>query len=161
MFSIGQTVLYGSNGVCTVEDITVKSVGSVKMEYYVLKPLCSGNSTLFVPTANTELVGKMRCVLTPEEANRILSDLPECGEWLEPKNERSERFREIISRGDCAELIWLVRSVHFHGEEQVADGKRLHVSDERFMKDAEKMICDELSLVLGVDREEVLARVLK
>ena len=32
MFSVGQNVLYGTNGVCVVNDITEKKVGKVSME---------------------------------------------------------------------------------------------------------------------------------
>ena len=53
MFCVGQTVLYGSNGVCMVDDVTEKRIGKTKMQYYVLKPLCNNTSTLFVPTAKS------------------------------------------------------------------------------------------------------------
>ena len=31
MFCVGQTVLYGSNGVCTIDDVTVKSGQPAKL----------------------------------------------------------------------------------------------------------------------------------
>ena len=160
MFCVGQTVLYGSNGVCTIDDVTIKSVGRSKIEYYVLKPLCSDSSTLFVPTGNQALVGRIRSILPEEEAKRILANLPECEDWSEPKTDRSERFKEIITKGDCAELVRLVRTIYFHGRKQIAEGKRLHISDERFLKEAEKMVCEELSLVLNVESGDILSRIL-
>lgn len=161
MFCIGQTVLYGSNGVCTIDDVTEKRIGKSRIEYYVLKPVCTTTSTLFVPTANTKLVSKIRRVLSEEEANRILSDLPVIGEWNDNKLERCDEFREIITEGDCVELIRLIRLIRDHERVQTARGKRLHISDERFLKEAEKMICEEFSLVLNIGREEVLARILQ
>ena len=161
MFCIGQTVLYGSNGVCVVDDVTEKRIGKTKMQYYVLKPLCNNTSTLFVPTANQQLVSKMRRILTEDEAEAILSDLPPCGDWNDNKQERSEQFRAIITEGSCVELIRLIRLVRTHGQEQLAGGKRLHISDERFLKEAEKMVCDEFSLVLHISRDEVLERILQ
>lgn len=161
MFCVGQTVLYGSNGVCMVDDVTEKRIGKTKMQYYVLKPLCNNTSTLFVPTANQQLVSKMRRILTEDEAEAILRDLPPCGDWNDNKQERSEQFRAIITEGSCAELIRLIRLVRTHGQEQLAGGKRLHISDERFLKEAEKMICEEFSLVLHISRDEVLERILQ
>lgn len=161
MFCVGQTVLYGSNGVCMVDDVTEKRIGKTKMQYYVLKPLCNNTSTLFVPTANQQLVSKMRRILTEDEAEAILRNLPPCGDWNDNKQERSEQFRAIITEGSCVELIRLIRLVRTHGQEQLAGGKRLHVTDERFLKEAEKMICEEFSLVLHISRDEVLERILQ
>lgn len=161
MFCVGQTVLYGSNGVCMVDDVTEKRIGKIKMQYYVLKPLCTNTSTLFVPTANQQLVSKMRCILTKEEAEAILQDLPPCGDWNNNKLERSEQFRTIIAEGSCVELIRLIRLIRTHEQEQLARGKRLHITDERFLKEAEKMICEEFALVLQISRDEVLKRILQ
>ncbi len=161
MFCVGQTVLYGSNGVCMVDDVTEKRIGKTKMQYYVLKPLCNNTSTLFVPTANQQLVSKMRRILTEDEAEAILRDLPPCGDWNDNKQERSEQFRAIITEGSCVELIRLIRLVRTHEQEQLAGGKRLHITDERFLKEAEKMVCEEFSLVLHISRDEVLERILQ
>lgn len=160
MFCVGQTVLYGSNGVCMVDDVTEKRIGKTKIQYYVLKPLCNNTSTLFVPTANQQLVSKMRRILTEDEAEAILRDLPPCGDWNDNKQERSEQFRAIITEGSCVELIRLIRLVRTHEQEQLAGGKRLHITDERFLKEAEKMICEEFSLVLHISRDEVLERIM-
>ncbi len=161
MFCVGQTVLYGSNGVCMVDDVTEKRIGKTKMQYYVLKPLCNNTSTLFVPTANQQLVSKMRRILTEDEAEAILRDLPPCGDWNDNKQERSEQFRAIITEGSCVELIRLIRLVRTHEQEQLAGGKRLHITDERFLKEAENTICEEFSLVLHISRDEVLERILQ
>ncbi len=161
MFCVGQTVLYGSNGVCMVDDVTEKRIGKIKMQYYVLKPLCNNTSTLFVPTANQQLVSKMRRILTEDEAEAILRDLPPCGDWNDNKQERSEQFRAIITEGSCVELIRLIRLVRTHEQEQLAGGKRLHITDERFLKEAEKMVCEEFSLVLHISRDEVLERIMQ
>lgn len=161
MFCVGQTVLYGSNGVCMVDDVTEKRIGKTKIQYYVLKPLCNNTSTLFVPTANQQLVSKMRRILTEDEAEAILRDLPPCGDWNDNKQERSEQFRAIITEGSCVELIRLIRLVRTHEQEQLAGGKRLHITDERFLKEAEKMVCEEFSLVLHISRDEVLERIMQ
>lgn len=59
MYSVGQTVLYGSNGICNIEEITTKEISGMSIDYYVLKPLYSQNSTLFVPVNNEKLVSKI------------------------------------------------------------------------------------------------------
>lgn len=161
MYSVGQTVLYGTNGVCSITDITTKRVGKVSLEYYVLKPICSNTSTLFVPTHNEQLVSKIRYVLSEDEIRSILDNLPECGEWNDNKAERTEIFKKVISKGNCQELIKLIRLIHTHEVLQESKGKRLHIADERVLKEAKKMVCDEVSLVLHIDRETVIELILK
>ena len=160
MFNIGQTVLYGSNGVCTVAGVTEKRIGSFKANYYVLKPVGASAATLFVPTSNEQLVGKIRSVLTEDEANSILNNLPDCGEWIDDKQQRTESFRAVISEGDRVELIRLIRLIYAHGQSRTANHKRLHVSDERFLKEAMKMVCEEFSIVLHTDSDSVMKRIL-
>ena len=161
MFSVGQNVLYGTNGVCVVEDITEKKVGKVSMEYYVLKPLASDSSTLFVPTHNEELVKRIRDILNKDSIDSILANLPDIGEWNENKQERSDDFKSIIVDGDCVELIRMIRLIHAHSNDLAENGRHLHMSDERFLKEAEKMVSEEISLVLDVDRDAALELILK
>lgn len=161
MFNTNQVVLYGSNGVCKITDITQKKIGNISIEYYVLKPMCSNTSTLFVPTQNEQLVGKMRNIMSETEIRGILKQLPDIeAVWIDNKNDRFVACKEIISGGDCCKLVKLIRILHNHEEKQLSKGKKLHIADERFLKEAEKMVCDEFSLVLDVDRDKVLSMIL-
>ena len=161
MFNIGDVVLYGSNGVCKISEITTKKVSGLKIEYYVLNPLCSKGTTLFVPTSNEKLVSKMRHTLSSEEINRVIDEIAEEPMWIDDKNVRFEFCKEVISSGDFTKLVELVRLLRFHERSQQQKGKHLHISDERFLKEAEKMVCDEISLVLNVERNAVLPMILK
>lgn len=90
MFNAGQTVIYGSNGVCKIIEITTKKISGSMIEYYVLKPLYSDASTLFVPVQNNRLISKIRGVMTAKEINDVIENLPEIGEWNDNKLERSD-----------------------------------------------------------------------
>ncbi|RGZ96510.1 CarD family transcriptional regulator [Ruminococcus bromii] len=160
MYSIGEIVLYGSNGVCEITEITTKKIGKDSIEYYVLKPVCSDSSTLFVPTQNEMLVSRMRVVLSSDEIKDILSQKTDNEIWIDNKAERCEKIKEIISGGDCMKLVELIRRMHFHSKLQLKKCRRLHITDERFLKEAEKMVCDEVSVVLHIDRNDVLPLVL-
>ena len=160
MFSVGQNVLYGTNGVCVVNDIIEKKVGKVSMEYYVLKPLDTNFSTLFVPTGNENLVKKIRTVMTKDMINDILSHLPDPGEWNDNKQERSDEFKQIISEGNFTELVRMIRLIYKHSDELSSLGRHLHMSDERFLKEAEKMVSEEIALAFDIDRQQALDMVL-
>lgn len=156
MLSVGKKVLYGTNGVCTVEDVTVKRIGGINIEYFVLKPMCTNTSTLFVPTKNVELINKIREISTSERLNEIIANPPCPGEWNNNKIERSEQFKAIIASADCEKLVGLIRLILEHEKVQQKNGKHLHISDERILKEAEKMVTEEFSVVLGIDRTEVI-----
>lgn len=162
MFAINETVMYGANGVCTITEITTKKVGKESIEYYVLKPVGRDSSTLFVPTHNETLVKKMRYTLTKEQITDILNSANDSeSKWIDNKNERFDAFKAIVSEGECSQLLSLIRLIHNHESEQLSKGKKLHMADERFLKEAEKMVCSEFSLVLDVSQEEALSIVLK
>ena len=160
MFSVGQTVLYGANGVCRIEEITTRRVGSFDMEYYVLKPVSSDCSAVFVPTHNETLVSRIRYVTSADDIRAILADKTGRMEWIDNKVERSEYFRSVISGEDCRELVAMIRLLHERAAAVSAQGKRLHISDERFLREAEKMAGDEISVSLGVTRDEAVAMIL-
>ncbi|MBQ8827769.1 MAG: CarD family transcriptional regulator, partial [Clostridia bacterium] len=63
MFSVGDTVIYDTQGVCKIAEITTMNVCNVNRSFYVLKPVFEDRSTLYVPTDNDEIVAShMRLV---------------------------------------------------------------------------------------------------
>ena len=70
MFEVGQTVLYGTEGVCRITEIQEMKVGKKKSEYYVLKPVYRDGATIYVPMDNATLLNRMRQVLSAEEIDR-------------------------------------------------------------------------------------------
>jgi len=156
MFKINDTVLYGLDGVCTITDITEKNFGNGSMKYYILKPIYSNQSTVFVPAGNEELTSKMRCVLTADEVHGLIETAAQddCI-WIDDENRRRETYKEIIGSGRRRSLMSLMKTLNLRRRELVARGKKLHLSDERFYKDAEKLICNEFAFVLKMNPEDI------
>ena len=159
MISVGQTVLYGGNGVCSVSGITTRTIGRTPVEYYELRPVSSKTSTVFVPVGNEALVSRIRPVLGAKEIGEILAS-PVTEEWIADKNARAERFHEIVSGGKCAEIIGLVRLIRGKERWLTAHGKHLHLADERILKEVEKMAGEEVAAAFGITREEALQKIL-
>ena len=74
-YSKGEHVVYGSNGVCLIEDISSRSYpgDGAERTYYTLRPLNSPSSTLYVPADNEQLCARIRRVLTPEQVESIVA----------------------------------------------------------------------------------------
>lgn len=157
MFKVNDTVLYGNDGVCQINDIISRSFQDKMMEYYVLKPVYSESSTIYVPVENKELVAKMKKILSVKEIHTLIHAVPNTESiWIQNDNVRKERYKEIIKSGDRLELMKLIRTLYLHQQDLKKSGKKFHATDDRFMKDAEKILYEEFAYVLNIHQDEVV-----
>ena len=161
MYERGDVVLYSTHGACRITDITNKTMAGETAEYYVLQPVYEQGSTLFLPTGNEKLTAKMHRMPSAEELEALIGSLPdEPPLWVEDENARRDRYREVIAGGDCRELMRLVRTLHRQRKSRQEHGKHLRLSDERFLKEAKRILHDEFALAFHMDRNEVEAFIL-
>lgn len=154
MFSIGERVVYGIHGVCQIIDFEEKRVDSKMVVYYVLQPLDQPQSRFYIPKDNPAAVAKLSKILTKQELDDLLHSDPE-NVWIDDEGRRKLYYRQLISSGDRASLIAMVRCLHLHRAQQTATGKKLHLCDENFMRDAQRVIEGEISLVLNIPIDQV------
>ena len=151
MFQVNDVIIYGAQGVCKITDIEEKTVSGVKKSYFVLKPVGDTGSTIFAPTDNEHVLKKMRRLLTKAEIHKLIDSMQsENAVWVENENERKELYKGILAQGDRVELIKMIKAIYAHKKEREAEGKRLHMSDERFFKDAEQILYNEFQYVLDL-----------
>lgn len=157
MYKIGSIVVYGTEGLCKICDITERTFGKETLEYYVLSPLANEAETVFVPKNNEKVLKRMRPILSKERASELLEAAPsEYGEWVENDRERQQIYKQILLCGSSEELLMMTRALYLHQIELLERGKKLHAADERFLKDAEKMLFEELAYVYNITVAEVL-----
>ncbi|MDR1805564.1 MAG: CarD family transcriptional regulator [Clostridium sp.] len=159
MLTIGEEFIYGSAGVCKVAGIKDMTVGAETNSYYILKPVYEAASTIYVRVDSSELAGKVRRILSQEEILELIRQMPDENTiWETDDNKRREQYKGILSGSDRSALIRMIKTLFLRGEElkNVGKGKKLHASDERFLKDAEKILYEEFAYVLNITREEVL-----
>jgi CarD family transcriptional regulator len=155
MFSINDTVLYGTVGVCRVEGISEIALGREKKKYYVLKPVSQGSATVYVPLDNDSLLSKVRKLLTRGEIDAMIKNVTCDDVWVEDDTERARLFSDTVKSGDRALLISMIHTLITHRRKLSGVGKKLHLADERALRDAERLLCDEFSYVLGIAPETV------
>lgn len=156
MYRVGETVVYGTEGVCRIAETQEMKVGGKKQTYYVLKPVHREGATVFVPMENEQLLSKMRRVLSAQEVDAILcsaadEELP----WIDDPNERKQEYAKILTCGDRRNLVLLIRTLYLRRQELRAVGKHLRTGDDQLLRDAEKLLNDELALVLDIPQREV------
>ena len=144
VFHVNDVVAYGSNGIFRITAITKQKIGKTEMEYYVL------------PTGNPRLAHKLRSVLSEQEVYELLNQLSAAPvAWIESQEDRKELYKKILSEGNQRDMMRAVRALHLRQEEQQAKGKRLYLADERFLKEAEKLLCYEFAAALHMEPNQI------
>ena len=152
MFSIGDKIIYGENGVCTVEKIAPLGLSGTSDSklYYHLCPLI-GTGTYFAPVDSDTY---MRPVMSREEAEKLIASIPD----IEPAICHDNRFnhvdayyKELFKLHTCEALVAIVKGLGH----RLLDRKTKSSRIEATMKRAKDMLHGELSVALGIEIGEV------
>ena len=158
MYQVGQKVVYGIHGVCDIIDIEIKSVDRKKIPYFVLEPVEQPGTRYYVPSENPGALAKLSPLLSRQELETLLSEtVGTKNAWIADENQRKLRYRELISSGDRRALMDMVCALYIHRREQAQLGKKFHLCDENFLRDGQKLLCSEFSVVLGLSQEETVS----
>lgn len=162
MFQVNDVIIYGAQGVCKIIGTDEKIINGNKRIYFVLKPVDDKGATIFAPTDNALVLSKMRRLLTKDEIHKLIDSMQEDSTlWVDNENERKELYKSILVKGDHGEIIKMLKAIYAHKKQREAEGKRLHMCDERFFKDAEQILYNEFQYVLHLkDRSELLSYIL-
>ncbi len=158
MYQIGDKVVYGIHGVCTVVGEEQKIVDRMQVTYLILEPIGQVSARFLVPTHNPVAMGKLKSMLTKDElAELISSEAVHTNAWIREENQRKQLYRELISSGDRAKLMQMIHTLYQHKAEQAAAGRKIHLCDENFLRDAEKLLMGEIAVVMGYSGDEAKA----
>lgn len=151
MYQVGEKVVYGSHGVCTIAELEIKSIDRQKVQYYVLEPMEQPGARYYVPTEKPAAVAKLSPLLSRHELDHILLDrtIPD-GTWIKDENQRKQYYRDLIGSSNRVAILAMIRALRAHKSEQLAQGRKFHLCDENFLRDAEKLLCFEVAVVLDL-----------
>lgn len=157
MFAVGEKIIYGENGVCTVEKIApLEMSGSAQDKlYYYLKPFV-GSGVYFTPVDSSAF---MRPVMSREAAEAFIDTIPS----IEPAICNDNRFnhvdafyKELFKRHTCEALVSIVKGL----QGRMAERKTKSSRAEATMKRAKDILHGELATALEMDIAEVEAYIL-
>ncbi len=155
MYQIGEKVLYGIHGVCCVVDQEQRTIDRKRIVYLVLEPLGQPGSRYLVPVANQAAMSKLSPMLSREELETLLkAEDVHTAQWVRDENQRKQYYRELINSGNRVALLKMCNALYRHREEQHAAGRKVHQCDDNFLRDAEKLLCGEISLVMDMAFDE-------
>ena len=162
MYKTGDIVVYPGTGVCRIEDIvTQKFARTEEKTYYVLRGVYdSAGTTIYCPVDNENI--KVRKLLSKEDISLLIKNA--CREeklWVDNDNERKKNFAAILKEGNQTKILKLIIEIHEKQAEKENEGKKLHLSDEKVLSQAEKIIHEELAYSMDIKVDEVAAFVMK
>jgi CarD family transcriptional regulator len=154
--------MYGIHGVCKIVDKELRTIDRKKMEYLVLEPVNQNSSRFYVPSGNPNAMAKLRRLMTRQELETLLvsGDIRQpC--WIEDENLRKQHYRDLVSTGDRVALLRMLYTLYRHRESQLSSGRKFHLCDENFLRDAQRLIETEFAAVLQIPTTEVHAYVME
>ncbi len=152
MYQIGDRVVYGIHGVCMVVDQEARTIDRKRLTYLVLEPTGQDGSRYLIPTHNEAAMAKLRPMISKEDFVSLLEsrEVRE-GSWIRDENQRKQVYRELIGSGNRVKLMQMVHSLYAHKESQSAAGRKCHLCDENFLRDAEKLLASEAAIVMDME----------
>ena len=157
MFQKGDLIVYGSTGVCRVEDIgPLKNMGDSKdkKDYYTLSPVF-GSGVIYIP-ANTSVF--MRPVLTKEQVDALIDRIPTLeNDTIDLSSLRhlSEHYHAAFESHQCMDLLKLIHALYQKGQNTIQQGRRIGLTEMKYRKHAEELLHGEFSVALGIPYDEV------
>jgi len=157
MFQPGELVVYGTTGVCRVEAISQPNTTGPDREkkYYQLNPLHQ-DGVIYTPVDHPKV--SIRPIITREEAEALIDLIPtmQVEVYRAPTLQAlAQHYQTAVRSHNCRDLVELMMSIYAKQKQAASQKRRLGMVDERYMKQAERLLYGELSVALGIPFDEV------
>ena len=155
---VGDFVVYKSLGIYKINDIrTEKFSGLDPRVYYVMNAASDKSSVAYVPVDLKDIDTHLRHILSSDEIDAAISDSRgEELEWIENPKDRAAAYDLLLSGGKSADLLRLFKVLTLKRREYAESHKKLYAGDIRILSAVEKIITEEFSFVLGIEKSEVI-----
>ena len=155
MFSIGDKIIYGSEGVYAVKEFTVSPIDkNDTRQFYVLHPVYGpiGN-VIITPVGNDKV--RIRPIMSRDEALLLLDRIPEIPILTVDREKcRRDVYRQALSNATPDDLISIIKTVKERRELFLKAKRRLSESDNDYEKKSKFCIIGEIASALDVSFEE-------
>lgn len=158
MWKTGDRVVYSNQGVCDVMGIEQMTQSGKTRDYLLLVPVNQPKNRLYIPMHNEAALAKIIPLLTRRELEVLLASPAIRQEQWEPvETKRKQLYHELLARGSREALLTTIYTLYAVQDRQRALGRRLHICDENFLRDAEHSLAEEISFVLELSQDQAKA----
>ena len=147
-FSVNQKVVYPSQGVGEIVEITEKMFKGEPVLYYVIY-IAVSDMTIMAPVGKAAELG-IRAIVSAEEANAALALMSE--EFEQITSDWKLRYQTnlvLLKKGTVADIAAIVRSLYRRSKI-----KELPILERKLYDSARKLLEEEISCALGISREK-------
>lgn len=148
-FQINQKVVYPSQGVGKITDITKKKFKEQMLTYYVIY-LAVSDMVVMVPVDKVDELG-IRAIVSAEEAQKAIDMM---SEEVEPITSdwklRYQMNLDLLKKGSVLDIATIVRCLYHRSKV-----KELPILERKLYDSAKKLLEDEISFALDMSPKEV------
>lgn len=159
MYRIQDMVVYENGGVCRVENIgTPDFLKKSNEAYYTLQPVFDKAGVIYVKVENDRHI--LRPLMTEDDARKMMEHLS-TAEPLYSRNDkvRDQEFKDALRSCDSEKWLSMIRGIRIEKERRIVNGKKLNMSDERYLQKAMRLLTGELAVILQIDYDEAKRRI--
>ena len=156
MFEVGEHIVYGTNGICRVEEICKSPYDAADTRtYYLLIPVNNPmSSTIYTPVDNERV--PMRRLMTREQIDALIAAIPAIETLIVPvEKQRREIYRTTIGTLAPEGYVQVIKTVHRRREELTAAHKHFPVTDLEYGRLAKHLLYSDCAHVLGLAEESM------
>ena len=150
-YKINDRVVHAREGLSTITNITTM----MDREYYVVVADKGERENIYVLKERTENI--IRPIMSLEEGMKVVEYMKTVkAEFISNTKQRRDQYRKRLLSGNVLDLAYLSRQLYFFNYyNSIGQVVKLGPTDLQMLKDAEKVLFDELALSFNVDREKV------
>lgn len=153
MFQVGDTVSYGTSGVCTIAEKKTLRLAGQMCECFILQPVYDATMKICVPCSSQVLLDRMRPLPSKEELLALLQE-PAPEHNPDPESRRT-CYRQTLQSGDRHALLRMIRDIYTERRRRHAVGKQLPGYEEGALREAQQILHSEFAYTMGIDPHEV------
>ena len=156
MFSIGDKIIYGSDGVYTIKEFTTSPIDkNDTRQFYVLLPVHGPVGNVIITPVDNDKV-KMRPIMSRDEALAFIDRIPDIPTLtVEREKDRRDIYRQTLAGATGDDLISIIKTVAERREVFLKAKRRLSESDSNYERKARFCVNGELASALGISIDEV------
>lgn len=160
MYAIGSAILYGRTGVCKIEEIgPAPGQRHDKQDYYRLRAVFStSGEQIYIPVGTTVT---MRPLIGQAEALKHLDRFSGLSirpiASSKPAN-LTAHYQEILASCQPENCLRLLKEIYLKEKELAVHKKKLGQVDIRYLKIAERLVCEEFAVALGTEPDSIKKR---
>ena len=157
-FSKNEHVFHESGGVCEILDILTAPLEGMPKDrvYYVMRSLHDANGVIYAPVDSDAIF--IRPLLSRGQAERLLTEM----DAIEPIDEPNPKllrakYVEAMQTYLPSEWIRVIKTATVRMQLLSLRSQRMSETERSYYENAKRNLCEELSIVLGMQSHEVEA----